>query len=185
MMSCIPQRVFYFPIKLALAAITLAHPAASISTSATVTVCFAPEEEEFRARHRLGMAGVTRGWRRLSPSAELMVDAESGARCAIRDTGAPETERYFWTVTVFDYHQLAAGRTRSLQRRARRRRQHWRVTPRHGVKCRVRGVAIMADRPLPRLLWRALDRLDYWLMQARLWIVDAVYGPFPDGDTSD
>jgi hypothetical protein len=26
--------------------------------------------------------------------------------------------------------------------------------------------------------WRAIDPLDYWLMQARLWIVDAVCGPF-------
>ena len=50
----------------------------------------------------------------LSPSAELMVDPQSGARCAIRDTGAPEAECYFWTVTVFGYHQLAAGRTPEL-----------------------------------------------------------------------
>jgi phospholipase D len=45
MMSRITQRVFHLPLKLALAAITLAHPAAFISTSATVTVCFAPEED--------------------------------------------------------------------------------------------------------------------------------------------
>ena len=50
----------------------------------------------------------------LSPSAELMVDPQSGARCAIRDTGAPEAECYFWRVTVFGYHQLAAGRTPEL-----------------------------------------------------------------------
>jgi hypothetical protein len=50
----------------------------------------------------------------LSPSAELMVDPQSGARCAIRDTGAPEAECYFWTVTVFGYHQVAAGRTGEL-----------------------------------------------------------------------
>jgi hypothetical protein len=50
----------------------------------------------------------------LSPSAELMVDPQSGARCAVRDTGAPEAECYFWTVTVFGYHQLAAGRTPEL-----------------------------------------------------------------------
>src|SRR5205823_1430857 len=40
------------------------------------------------------------GWRRLSPSAELMVDPRSGARCAIRDTRAADEERYYWTVTV-------------------------------------------------------------------------------------
>src|ERR1700730_6966499 len=50
----------------------------------------------------------------LSPSAELMVDPQSGARCAIRDTGAPEAECYFWTVTVLGYHLLAAGRTPEL-----------------------------------------------------------------------
>ena len=39
---------------------------------------------EFRARHRLWMGGATQGFGRLSPSAELMVDPESGARCVIR-----------------------------------------------------------------------------------------------------
>jgi hypothetical protein len=42
------------------------------------------------------------------------------------------------------------------------------------------GVAIMADRPLERFLWRALDRLDYWLTQARLWGADVVCGPEPE-----
>jgi hypothetical protein len=27
----------------------------------------------------------------------------------------------------------------------------------------------------------SLDELDYWLTQARLWIVDALYDPDPDG----
>ena len=54
-----------------------------------------------------------------------MVDPQSGARCAIRDTGAPEAECYFWTVTVFGYHQVAAGAPGSLQRRVRRRSQEW------------------------------------------------------------
>jgi hypothetical protein len=53
---------------------------------------------EFRARHRMGISGG--GWRRLSPSAELMIDPESGARCAIRDSGRSGAERYLWTVTV-------------------------------------------------------------------------------------
>jgi hypothetical protein len=51
------------------------------------------------------------GWRRLSPSAELFVDPESGARCAVRDTGALGAERYYWTVSAFGDHQVAAGRT--------------------------------------------------------------------------
>jgi hypothetical protein len=37
--------------------------------------------------------------------------------------------------------------------------------------------------PSGPLFWRPLDRLDYWIMQARLWIGDAIYGPFLDGDT--
>jgi hypothetical protein len=67
---------------------------------------------EFRARHRLGMPAG--GWRRLSPSAELLIDSESGARCAIRDSRTPGAERYLWTLTVFGHHQLAAGRTGEL-----------------------------------------------------------------------
>ena len=35
----------------------------------------------------------------------------------------------------------------------------------------------MADSPLVRFFWRAFDRLDYWLTQARLWLVDVVCGP--------
>ena len=66
---------------------------------------------ELRARQRDGTAGVTLGWRRLSPSAELFVDPESGARCAVRDTGALGAERYYWTVSAFGDHQVAAGRT--------------------------------------------------------------------------
>ena len=47
-----------------------------------------------------------------SPSAELMVDPESGARCAIRDTRAAGAERYHWTVTVIGKPgPVAAGRT--------------------------------------------------------------------------
>jgi hypothetical protein len=66
---------------------------------------------EFRAQHRLGMAGGAGGWRRVSPSAELLVDPDTGARCAIRDSRAPSAERYLWTVSVFGYHQWAAGRS--------------------------------------------------------------------------
>jgi len=34
------------------------------------------------------------------------------------------------------------------------------------------GVAIMVARPMAWLFWRILDALDYWLTQARLWVVD-------------
>jgi hypothetical protein len=54
-------------------------------------------------------------WRKLSPSAELMVDPGCGARCAIRDTGAPGEGRYHWTVTVFgETDPVATGRTGEL-----------------------------------------------------------------------
>jgi hypothetical protein len=43
----------------------------------------------------------------------------------------------------------------------------------------------MADGPFVHLFWRILDRLDYWIMQARLWTVDAVCSPLPDDDTPD
>jgi hypothetical protein len=45
---------------------------------------------------------------------ELLVDPNSGARCAIRDTGRTGAERYYWTVTAFDDHQAAAGRIGEL-----------------------------------------------------------------------
>ena len=54
------------------------------------------------------------GWRRLSPSAELFIDLDSGARCAVRDTGALGAERYYWTVSAFGEHQVAEGRTGEL-----------------------------------------------------------------------
>jgi phosphatidylserine/phosphatidylglycerophosphate/cardiolipin synthase-like enzyme len=37
--------VFHFSIALAISALSLAHPAASLSTGAAVSVCFAPEED--------------------------------------------------------------------------------------------------------------------------------------------
>jgi hypothetical protein len=33
---------------------------------------------------------------------------------------------------------------------------------------------------LARWLWRALDAIDYRMMQARLWVVDALHGPEPE-----
>jgi hypothetical protein len=69
---------------------------------------------ELRARLRAGRAGIPKGWRRISPSAELFVDLESGARCTIRDTSTPGTGRYLWTVAVFGEHQWATGRTAHL-----------------------------------------------------------------------
>jgi hypothetical protein len=64
-----------------------------------------------RARLRERTAGPF-GWRRLSPSTELMVDPRSCARYAIRDTRAAGAERYHWTVSVVgERDPVAAGRT--------------------------------------------------------------------------
>jgi hypothetical protein len=41
------------------------------------------------------------------------------------------------------------------------------------------GVVIMAEGPLARFLRRVLDRLDYWRMQARLRLANAVCDPEP------
>jgi len=55
------------------------------------------------------------GWGKLSPSAELLVDPQSGARCAIRDTRQEGGERYYWTVTVVGVSDpVAAGRASEL-----------------------------------------------------------------------
>jgi hypothetical protein len=80
---------------------------------------------ELRRRQKADIPHGSRIWRRLSPSAELMVDAERGARCAIRDTGATGSDRYHWTVTLFgEPDQVAAGRAEDVGKhdRARRRR---------------------------------------------------------------
>jgi hypothetical protein len=69
-----------------------------------------------RTQQRHRTAGPSLGLRRLSPSAELMVDPPSGTRCAIRDTRAAGAERYYWTVTVIGAsHPVAAGRTAEPQ----------------------------------------------------------------------
>ena len=69
---------------------------------------------ELCRRQETGATLVGGQWRKLSPSAELMVDPERGARCAIRDTGAPGEGRYHWTVTVFGETDPVAGRTGEL-----------------------------------------------------------------------
>ena len=66
-------------------------------------------------RREAGPSYVAREWRKLSPSAELMVDPDSGVRCAIRDTGAAGADRYHWTVALFgEPDPVAAGRTGEL-----------------------------------------------------------------------
>lgn len=70
---------------------------------------------ELRARQRAGVIDAPPGWRRLSPSAELFIDPDSGVRCAVRDTGGTGLERYYWTVSAFGEHQVAEGRAGDLR----------------------------------------------------------------------
>jgi hypothetical protein len=72
---------------------------------------------ELRTRQKAGMSTAAPGWRRQSPSAELFVDPRSGARCAVRDTGALGATRDLWTVTAFGEHQLAEGHTELTEAR--------------------------------------------------------------------
>jgi hypothetical protein len=46
-------------------------------------------------------------------------------------------------------------------------------------------MTIMADTDLRQLFWRAFDRADYWFVQARLWVADALSDPLPDREISD
>ena len=51
-------------------------------------------------------------WRRVSPSAELLVDPECQARGIIRDTFARGADRFHWSVLAPDQsHPVAAGHT--------------------------------------------------------------------------
>ena len=61
-------------------------------------------------------ASVVVTWRKLSPSALLMVDPSNGARAVIRDTGA-EAGRYLWSVLAAgEMDPISDGRTDELAR---------------------------------------------------------------------
>jgi hypothetical protein len=56
-------------------------------------------------------------WRRLSPSAELLIDPECRARGIIRDTRARGADRFHWSVLPEDQsHSVAAGHTEKIAR---------------------------------------------------------------------
>jgi hypothetical protein len=56
-------------------------------------------------------------WRRVSPSAELLVDPEFQARGIIRDTFARGADRFHWSVLAADQsHPVAAGHTGTIAR---------------------------------------------------------------------
>ena len=70
---------------------------------------------ELRARHEAASAQVTPLWRTLSPSAQVLVNPECRARCAIRDTRAGGADRFHWSITVLGAaHPIAAGRAGEL-----------------------------------------------------------------------
>ena len=71
---------------------------------------------ELRSRQR-GPADPTPEWRRVSPSAELLVDPECQARGIIRDTLARGADRFHWSVLAPDQsHPVAAGHTGRIAR---------------------------------------------------------------------
>jgi hypothetical protein len=56
--------------------------------------------------------GTMQKWRTLTPSAELIVDPECGARGIIRDTPAGGVQRFHWSVIPGGQsHTVAEGRT--------------------------------------------------------------------------
>ena len=63
-----------------------------------------------------GHGGMVLTWRKLSPSALLMVDPRNGARAVIRDTGA-DAGRYLWSVLAAgEMDPISDGRTDELAR---------------------------------------------------------------------
>jgi hypothetical protein len=71
---------------------------------------------ELRSRQR-GPTYPTPEWRRVSPSAELLVDPECQARGIIRDTFARGADRFHWSVLAPDQsHPIAAGHTGRIAR---------------------------------------------------------------------
>jgi hypothetical protein len=61
--------------------------------------------------------GSSPQWRRLSPSAELLVDPECQVRGIIRDTRARGADRFHWSVFAPDQsHTVAAGHTGRIAR---------------------------------------------------------------------
>ena len=72
---------------------------------------------DLRSRQPGGPADAAQQWRRLSPSAELLVDPECRARGIIRDTRARGADRFHWSVLAPEQsHTIAAGHTGRIAR---------------------------------------------------------------------
>jgi hypothetical protein len=64
-----------------------------------------------------GPANAAQEWRRVSPSAELLVEPESQARGIIRDTKARGADRFHWSVLAPDQsYTVVAGHTEKIAR---------------------------------------------------------------------
>jgi len=67
---------------------------------------------ELRARPPGGPTPAPAEWRRVSPSAELLVDPECQARGIVRDTRGRGADRFQWSVLAPDQsYEVAAGYT--------------------------------------------------------------------------
>jgi hypothetical protein len=67
--------------------------------------------QELRDRQPIGPVPETPKWRAISPSAELMVSPDCSARGSVRDTRAPDADRFRWTVAVLgQLDPIAEGR---------------------------------------------------------------------------
>ena len=72
---------------------------------------------ELRTPQPSGPANAAPEWRRLSPSAELLIDPKCGARGIIRDTRARGADRFHWSVLAPDQsYTVVAGRTGKIAR---------------------------------------------------------------------
>jgi hypothetical protein len=70
-----------------------------------------------RTRQPGGRANAVPEWRRVSPSAELLVDPECQARGIIRDTRARGADRFHWSILAPDQsYTVAAGHTGKIAR---------------------------------------------------------------------
>jgi hypothetical protein len=97
---------------------------------------------------------------------ELLVDPNSGARCAIRDTGRTGAERYYWTVTAFDDHQAAAGRIGELA--AARSQAEAALAAYVRAQGHLSGMRAGMSEELTRRFWEALFRPAYVVTDQRL-----------------
>jgi hypothetical protein len=81
---------------------------------------YAEDLRRFARELRTGQRGEPSsapGWRRVSPSTELIIDAECQASGIVIDTQARGTERFHWSVLAADQsHIVAAGHTGTIVR---------------------------------------------------------------------